>query len=194
MTDQPPSPSPEGPEDDRVPEAENPYATDAPVPREPAQASAEVLPGPLNNAVRLMYLGAALQVAIGAWLFFFVSRLRDDDEVRRVYEEYVADAGGDAQALIDSAVTNWRIGAVVATVLLTALWFLVAWAVRNGKRWARPTATGLGVLALIGSIYTLLGGLNVIAIGTVVLSSAILYLLYRPASTAYFAAVAAPRR
>ncbi|GAA4742085.1 hypothetical protein GCM10023217_08040 [Gordonia alkaliphila] len=154
----------------------------------------QALPQPLLTAVRLMYAGAVVQVVVGVVMFIFISRLRDSEAVQRAYSEYADQVGGDAQALIDGAVTSWRIGVAVVTVALTALWLLMAWATRTAKRWARPTATGLGVLALIGSIYTVLGQFNVVAIVTGLLAAAILYLLYRPDSTAYFATAADARR
>ncbi|GAC58170.1 hypothetical protein GOHSU_31_00310 [Gordonia hirsuta DSM 44140 = NBRC 16056] len=154
-------------------------------------SAAAELPQSLRTAIRLMYVGAVLQVAVGVTFFLFVSRLRDDPRVRETYTDYVAEHGGDAQQLIDESVTSWRIGVAAVTVVLTALWLLLAWACRQGKRWGRPTSTGLGILAIIGSVYTLLGGIEPVAIATLVLAAAILYLLYRPDSTAYFNVVAA---
>lgn len=150
-------------------------------------------PRSLLTAVRLMYVGAVLQIAVGVAVFVVVGRLRDNDDVRREYGEYAAERGGDAQSLINEAVTNWRIGAAAATVVLTALWLLMAWANRRGARWGRHTATALAVLALVGAVYTLLGGIDVIAIVVVLLAGAIVYLLYRPESTAYYAAVGAAK-
>lgn len=148
------------------------------------------LPRSLLTAVRLMYAGAVLQIAVGVTVFVVVGRLRDNDDVYREYADYAARHGGDAQSLIDEAVTNWRIGAAVATVLLTALWIFMARANRRGKRWARTTSTVLAAFALIGAVYTLIGGVDVIAILVVLLAGAIVYLLYRPEATAYYAAVA----
>ncbi|MCK0439256.1 hypothetical protein MUG78_07210 [Gordonia alkaliphila] len=194
MTDQPSRSSSEQPDDDAVPETANPYGPSTPASGSPPAGSAQSLPQPLLTAVRLMYAGAVVQVVVGVVMFIFISRLRDSEAVQRAYSEYADQVGGDAQALIDGAVTSWRIGVAVVTVALTALWLLMAWATRTAKRWARPTATGLGVLALIGSIYTVLGQFNVVAIVTGLLAAAILYLLYRPDSTAYFATAADARR
>ena len=149
------------------------------------------LPSPLRNAVRLMYLGAALQVIAGVVLFFVVSRLRDSESVRDAFGEAAREAGrpeSEAQDLIDNSVSAWRTGIVVGTFVLTALWVTMARFNARGKLWARTTATALGALAVASSIFTLFGSINPGAIIGIVIVGAIIYLLYRPESTAYYAA------
>ncbi len=157
----------------------------------------DVAPPPsLRNAVRLMYLGAALQVIAGVILFVVVSRLREDGGVHDAFAEQARKAGRDeaeVQSLIDGSVSAWRVGIVLGTLVLTALWLLLARTNARGLRWARITATVLGLLALVSSIYTLLGAVNPGSIVGVILVAAILLLLYRPESSAYFESVSAAR-
>ncbi|MFZ2509739.1 MAG: hypothetical protein WAW85_01430 [Gordonia sp. (in: high G+C Gram-positive bacteria)] len=147
------------------------------------------LPSPLRYAVLLMYVGTAFQVSVGIFFFSFVGSLRTDPRVINTYRDHVAARGGDAQQMIDSAVSSWRLAAVGVSIALTALWLTMAWAARTGKNWARPTATAIGLVGIFGSVYTLLGGFEFVAVITLVLSAAILVLMYRPESAAYFESV-----
>lgn len=151
------------------------------------------LPTPLRSAVLLMYVGAAFQVAVGLYFFFFVGSLRDDPRVIATYRDHVAEHGGDAQQMINSAVGSWRLAAVGVSLVLTALWLTLAWASRTGRSWARPAVTAIGLVGIFGSVYTLLGGFEFVAVLTLVLSAAILLLMYRPESTEYFESARPPR-
>lgn len=144
------------------------------------------LPSSLRYAVLLMYVGAAFQVAVGVFFFYYVGSLRNDPRVVQTYSDHVAEHGGDAQQMIDSAVSSWRLAALGISIALTALWLTMAWASRTGKGWARPTATAIGLVGIFGSVYTLLGGFEFVALLTLILAAAILVLLYRPDSTGYF--------
>lgn len=147
------------------------------------------LPASLRYAMLLMYVGAAFQVAVGIFFFFFVSSLRNDPRVITTYRDHAAEHGGDAQQLIDSAVSSWRLAAVGVSIILTALWLTMAWASRVGKGWARPAVTAIGLVAVFGSVYTLIGGVEFAAVITLGLSAVILVLMYRPESSEYFASV-----
>jgi hypothetical protein len=155
-----------------------------------------VRPPSLRAAVGLMYLGAVLQVIAGVILFVVVSRLREDGDVHDAFADELRRAGRDesqVQSLIDGSVSAWRVGIVLGTLVFTALWLLLARTTARGLRWARIAATVLGFLALISSVYTLLGAVNPGSIIVLVLVAAILLLLYRPETSAYFEAASARR-
>ncbi|AVL99382.1 hypothetical protein C6V83_02850 [Gordonia iterans] len=159
-----------------------------PPPRPNAVGAALTRPDSLRNAVWLMYLGAVLQVAFGVAFFMIVGGLGDDDAVRA---EFARRAGDDAQALVDNAVTAWRIGIGAGTLLLTALWLLLAWANGQGRAWGRVAATLTGIAAIALSVFVLLNGFNAVVLITLLLAVTILYFLYRPDATEFYDAVAA---
>ncbi|MEZ5212386.1 hypothetical protein [Gordonia sp. (in: high G+C Gram-positive bacteria)] len=143
-------------------------------------------PGPpatMRWVVRLLCLGAALQALFGGIMIYLVGGLRDDRAVHDEFARAARDAGkpaSDVPGLIDDAIDRWRLAWIVATVLAVALWLFLAWINRRGFGWARTTTATVVVFALVFFVYVLLGGLNVVAIATIVLLAAILYLLYRP--------------
>lgn len=63
------------------------------------------------------------------------------DHIRAGYPSY-------PQARVDSAVTDYLVALSVIGALGVLAWLTTAWAVKTGKRWARPAAT---VLFILGS-------------------------------------------
>ncbi|MDN3259212.1 hypothetical protein QWJ26_05185 [Streptomyces sp. CSDS2] len=63
------------------------------------------------------------------------------DHIRAGYPSY-------SQAQVDSAVTGYLVVLSIIGALGVLAWLTTAWAVRTGKRWARPAAT---VLFLLGA-------------------------------------------
>ncbi|MFH9576237.1 hypothetical protein ACH4MG_37665 [Streptomyces sp. NPDC017454] len=61
------------------------------------------------------------------------------DHIRAGYPSY-------AQARVDSAVTAYQVVLSVIGALGVLVWLTTAWAVKAGKRWARPAATVMLVL------------------------------------------------
>lgn len=101
-------------------------------------------------------------------------------------------AGGPVtDAMIDRNITVGVAVAVVITVISIGLWVWMARRNRDGRGWARITATGFGVLNLVllpisntrsnGGIWAT--GLNVVLIA---LTAIILFLLWRPESSRYY--------
>jgi hypothetical protein len=140
-------------------------------------------PSSVTRAVQLMYVGAALSVVgiILAWT--------TKDQLR----DQIAAAGPTLSAdNVDSAVTiSLAIGTVIG-LLSVALWLWMAWANGAGKSWARVVATVLGGLNVLSTVFALSSSSTGITLVTTVLSLvlavAILVLLWRPASSAYFQA------
>ena len=145
-------------------------------------------PSSILNAVRLMYVGAALS-AIGFLVGLLTQgSLRDD----------IADQNPDFDAgELDTAVTVAIVFTVIVGLLAVGLWIWMAETNRRGRKWARIVATVLGGLNIVLTLISLsqntgLGTfLNII---TIALAATILWFLYRPESNQYYDAVAGTPR
>lgn len=141
-------------------------------------------PRSIAQAVRLMFVGAALS-AIGVLLTF-----TQTDAIREAVEDSDQTL---TESEIDTAV-NVGIGfAVVSGLVGVALWIWMAITNGQGKSWARVVATVFGVLNVVGTLISLTGpGATGLTIATslisVVLAAVILFLLYRPESSRYYEA------
>jgi hypothetical protein len=195
MTDTPSTPGPDpvpppGPAETPPPPGGDalappgPWATDArpvgaPAPPRPSA------PQTILNAVKLMYVGAGL-TALGIILTFVQT-----DAIR----DAIRDSDSSlSESDLDSAVAGFVAVSVVAGLVSIGLWVWMAMANGQGKSWARIVATVLGGLNIV---FTLLGmtqggstGLSTaLSLIGLVLAAVILWLLWRPESTAYYEAV-----
>ncbi len=153
-----------------------------------AAAAQAAPPSSLLTAVRLMYVGAALSAV------FLVLGLTQRDSLR----EQIADSQPELTAdELDTAVTVGTAFAVVIGLISIGLWIWMAVMNRKGRSWARIVATVLGGLNIV---FTLIGLSQNTGIGTVVnlisivLAAAILWMLYRPDSSAYYSAMSGTPR
>ncbi|HJU96950.1 MAG TPA: hypothetical protein VJ644_03155 [Jiangellaceae bacterium] len=153
-----------------------------------AAAAQATPPPPLLTAVRLMYVGAALAAV------FLIIGLTQADSLR----DQIADDQPELSAdELDAAVAIGTAFAVIIGLISVGLWIWMAVMNRKGRTWARVVATVLGGLNIV---FTLIGLTQNTGIGTIVnlisivLAAAILWLLYRPESSAYYAAMSEPRR
>lgn len=166
------------------PSADQPPAWSGPA-SDPNTTERPTPPATILNAVKLMYVGAALSVL--GMLFTFASR----DAVRDALEEGDSDLTASE---LDSAV-NFFVGFGVAVSLIAvALWLWMASANKKGKSWARVLATVLGGLNIVFTLISLFGsgagGLGVVVnLISIALAAVILWLLYRPESGQYYTAV-----
>ena len=147
-----------------------------------AAAAAVARPSSVTRAVQLMYVGAALSVVgiVVAWTT--KSQLRDQIE---------ATSPTLTPDQVESAVTISLWAGIVVGLIAVGLWLWMAAANGAGKSWARVLATvlgGLGVLSAILSLTTGTGITIALQLLSLVLAVAILVLLWRPASSAYFQA------
>jgi hypothetical protein len=141
-------------------------------------------PSSILNAVRLMYVGAAL------WALGFIVGLLTQGSLR----DDIADQNPDLDAgELDAVVT----GFVVFGLLSVGLWIWMAETNRRGRKWARIVATVLGGLNIVLTLYRLTqstGPGTFLDIIMVALAATILWFLYRPESNQYYDAVAGTPR
>lgn len=139
-------------------------------------------PPSILAAFRLMYVGALLQ-GIGLVLIWLTrDRLRDS----------VAEQQGVSGEELESAYNITLGGGITINLLAIAMWIWMAHANRNGFSWARIVATVLGALNIAFTIYWLSQafGLSVVVqLITIAMGATVLFLLYRPDSSAYYTAM-----
>jgi hypothetical protein len=140
-------------------------------------------PSSILAAVKLMYVGAGLSL-LGI-LFTFTAR-------GSIRDQLAEDNPGYTASELDTAVNVAVIGAVVIGGLSIALWLWMAYANKHGQGWARIVATVLGGLNIVFTLFSLTqsAGFGIILnFASIALAGAILFLLYRPDSSAYYNAV-----
>lgn len=148
-------------------------------------AEATEQPQTIRTAVRLMYVGAALSALY--IIFAFIQRDELRDQIRDSDDSLTADE-------LDTAVTIGLTFIVVFGLIGIGLWLWMAAMNGQGKVWARIVATVLGGLNILFTLLGFAGGQLtplgiVVSIVSLVLSAAILILLYRPESNRYYEAM-----
>ena len=149
-------------------------------------------PGPLGNAVVLMYVGAAIALLNLLSTFLFT------DDIREATEESLRDSDqAVTDSAIDAAVTLGIVVGVVFGLIGVGLWIWMAVKNNEGKGWARVTATVLGGLGIVTNLFGLLGAsvggggtpiAAVVSVVNLVLAVAILVLLWNSQNAAYYRA------
>lgn len=152
----------------------------APPPYQPTTPMEQ--PSTIRTAVRLMWVGAAIS-AIGIIVAF-----TQTDELREQIRE--ADSSLTADE-VDTAVAVGLTFIGVIGVISVGLWLWMAATNGQGKAWARTVATVFGGLNVLFTAFGFFGDqltpLNVVfSIIGIALAVAILVLLYRPESNAYY--------
>jgi hypothetical protein len=156
-----------------------------PDPQPPAAtpiAPGGVPPTSLLAAVKLMYVGAGLSLL--GMFFALATRSQLRDQMLEEDPEQTA-------AELDRAVNMASAVSVVIGLIAVGLWLWMAQANGRGEAWARIVATVLFGLNIVLTAYNFAqttGFGVVINITSIVLSGAILWLLYRKDANAYYAA------
>jgi hypothetical protein len=135
----------------------------------------------LLAAVKLMYVGAGLSL-LG---MFFALATRG-----QLRDQLIEEDPDQTAAEVDRAVNMASGVSVVIGLISVGLWLWMARANGRGEAWARIVATVLFGLNIVLTAYNLAqttGFGVVINITAIALSAAILWLLYRKDSTAYYA-------
>ena len=145
-------------------------------------------PSSILNAVRLMYVGAALSALGFIIVLLTQGSLRDD----------IADQNPDLDAgELDTVVTGFVVSLVIVGLLAVGLWIWMAETNRRGRKWARIVATVLGGLNIVITLYRLTQSTGLgtfLDIIVIALAATILWFLYRPESNQYYDAVAGTPR
>jgi hypothetical protein len=146
-------------------------------------------PPPIRLAVRLMWLGAIISAV--SILVMFLLR----DELREQVEE--AEPSLTAEE-VDTELAIGLTAVGLVGVISVALWIWMATANGQGRAWARTVATVLGLLNVLYTLLSFLGGqltpLGVVLnLGMIALAVVILVLLYRPESNRFYDAVTRQR-
>lgn len=149
----------------------------------PKPAAKPEPPSSIVNAVRLMFVGAALS-ALGVILSVAAT-----DQIREQLAEGDAGLTGDE---LDAGVALFVGLWVVFGIVAIALWIWMALANKRGLSWARIVAAVLGGLNILVTLLglTQAGGFSAVALVTIALAALIIWLLFRPESSQYYNAVA----
>lgn len=143
-------------------------------------------PPSVQNAVRLMWVGAAITVI--SMILGFVTLGSLKSQIRDQLE-----AGGQdvTQNMVDAGYA-FAIGSmIVGGVLGALLWLWMAWKNGQGRRWARIVATVFAAINLIGTISNI-ASKNATAASWIVqligliVGIVVVILLWRKESSAYF--------
>ncbi|HSJ62161.1 MAG TPA: hypothetical protein VK895_13075 [Jiangellaceae bacterium] len=140
-------------------------------------------PSSLLAAVKLMLVGAGLQAL--ALVFSYAARVELRDQIAEEQPDLTADQ-------VERAMNVQLMSVAVVDILAVAMWIWMAQTNQRGLEWARIVATVLGPLNIAFTVFSLsqsAGVAIVVRFLTIALSAAILFLLYRPDSTAYYKAV-----
>jgi hypothetical protein len=144
-------------------------------------------PQTIVTAVKLMYVGAALQV-LGILLSFFTT-----DALRDQFRE---DDASLSTSELDSMVTGTLAVGTVLGLVFVGLWLWMAHTNGQGKSWARVVASVLGGLNLVLGVAGLVGagiaggtttGGVILSLISMVVAAVVLWLLWRRESTEYYA-------
>lgn len=138
-------------------------------------------PPSVRTAVQLMYVGAALTVVQGILNLFLAGDHTAQE--RRIYSE----------ERLDEMATTGRIGAVIGTMIVVALWLWMAHQNGQGARWARVVGTIFGVIAILAGLVSIIGlalgavdGSDIASLIGGPLAVWIIVLLYRHDANLYF--------
>jgi hypothetical protein len=146
-----------------------------------AEAPRPPAPPSVVNAVKLMYIGAAVSTV--SLIVSFVDISGTKAAIRRARPDLTATQVNQLNTFIIAL-------AVVSGLIGIALWLWMAWANGQGKNWARIVSTvlfGLATLDLVGVFSepkTAIG--LVFPVLTWLVGAATIWLLWRPDSTAFF--------
>lgn len=159
-------------------------------------APAVAKPSSVSLAEKLMYAGAGITLLNGLLALF-----TDQDDRRDQVRQQLESAGQAAdEASLDAAMQIGLVGGIVSAVVGAALWALMGWLNGKGIGWARIVATVLGILGVLLTVVGLAGtavlpgaaagGVLPLVISVVlgVIALAVVVLLWRPDSSAFFAA------
>ena len=168
------------------PSAPSPYPSAPPTGSAPAAAVPQ--PPSIWNAVRLMWVGAAIS------LISLVVTLATLGTLKQQIRDSVRNSGQNVtQSQVDAAFAGAIVFSVVIALIAIGLWLWMAWKNGQGRQWARIVATVLGVLNVIFTLLSFVGnratgGARILSAIDLVIAIAILVLLWRKESSDFYQA------
>jgi len=148
----------------------------------PVELQRPPAPASVVNAVKLMYAGAAISTVSLVLFLVFTGDLKP--AIRKQYPDWTA-------SQVNRAFESFLAITIVEAAIGIGLWLLMAWANKQGRSWARITAT---VLFVADTLLTLTGFSRgprtpidlVFPVLTWLVGAGAIWLLWRPESNAFF--------
>jgi hypothetical protein len=147
-------------------------------------------PPALRNAVRLMWLGAALALISVIVTLAFSSKIKSSVSKAAIKANTTRRSDGKAvltASQIHTLASVTVIGVAVVGIIAVLLWAWMAWANNKGRNWARVVATvlfGLNTISLVIEAGRASIAIIFVVLGWLVGLAAVV-LLWRKATTAY---------
>jgi len=148
----------------------------------PVELQRPPAPASVVNAVKLMYAGAAVSIVSLVLFLVFTGDLKP--AIRKQYPHWTA-------SQVNRAFESFLAITIIEAAIGIGLWLLMAWANKQGRSWARITAT---VLFVADTLLTLTGFSRgprtpidlVFPVLTWLVGAGAVWLLWRPESSAFF--------
>lgn len=145
-------------------------------------------PPSIRTAVLLMRIGAAISLLSMVVTLVTLGSLKDD-----IRDQLAAQGTTFTDSEVDTVFNVTIALGVVIGLISVALWLCLAWANGRGKKWARAVATVLAALGLVSLLFSFSqAGTTTLSLlftlVTVGVGVAAVVLLYRPDSSAFYAA------
>jgi hypothetical protein len=147
----------------------------------PLEGERPEAPPPVQNAVKLMYVGAAISTVSLIISLIFISSVKPT--LRTEFPKYTA-------SQINSAFTAFILVAIISAGIGIGLWLWMARANGQGRNWARITSSVLFVIETLTVLEALRGPKKAIDLVFPILTWLVglgaIWFLWRPESTAFF--------
>lgn len=144
-------------------------------------------PSSVRTAVLLMRVGAVISLLSLVATLLTLGSLKS-----QIRDQLVAGGQQVTDAAVDAAYAIAIVGSVVVALIGVGLWLWMAWKNGQGRGWARIVATVLGGLNVVMTLFSVASGnatalAMVLGLVNLVLAVAILVLLWKKESSAFYA-------
>jgi hypothetical protein len=146
----------------------------------PVEPERPPAPVPVQNAVRLMYAGAAITTV---YTIVVIVTLGDVKSQLMKVDHTLTESQASADA------RGYVTGTIIFGVIATGLWLLMAWANKDSRNWGRIVATvlfGLNTLYIAGIFAQVRSIAIIFPMLTWLVGAGAVFLLWRGESSAFF--------